>query len=64
MGLTAKVIAEDYNLSLVQIHTALTFAYEQLEEIKQAIHDEEIFVEAFKKSYSSKIKHLPDESIE
>jgi uncharacterized protein (DUF433 family) len=63
IGMTADEIASGYNLSLAQVHAALTFAYEHLEDIREAIRAEAAFVEAFKKAYPSKL-HLPSDDAE
>jgi uncharacterized protein (DUF433 family) len=48
MGMTPEEIAEAYNLSLAQIHAALSYAYDHLDEIKAAIQAEDEFVERLK----------------
>ncbi len=55
MGMSDDEIAERYNLSLAEIHAALTFAFEHLEEIRQAIHNEDEFVEALFEDQLSKL---------
>lgn len=53
MGMSADEIATNYNLSLTQVHAALAYAYDHLDEIRSAMQAEEIFVEQFKKQFSS-----------
>ena len=55
MGMNDDEIAGEHDLSLAQVHAALTYAYEHLEEIRQAIHDEDEFVETLFKGRSSKL---------
>jgi uncharacterized protein (DUF433 family) len=56
MGMSPDEIASGWGLSLAEVHAALTFAYEHLEEIRQAIRDEENFVAELKKNHTSKLK--------
>jgi uncharacterized protein (DUF433 family) len=63
MGMTADEIAEGHNLTLAQVHAALTYAYEHLDEIRQAMREEDEFIEAYKAKHPSRIKiDLDDES--
>jgi len=61
LGMTAAEIATEYNLSLMQVHAALTFAYEHLDEILADIEASEANVESFKREYPDKVKRLPGE---
>ena len=56
MGMTPDEIAKSYDLSLTQIHAALAFAYENIEFIRQEIHEEDTLVEEMKKRNPSKLK--------
>ena len=49
MGMSPDEIANQYNLSLGQVHGALTFAYDNLEAIQESIQKEVEFVEALKR---------------
>ncbi len=60
-GMSAGEIASEYNLSLAQVHAALTFAFEHLEEILAEIEASESNVESFKRDYPDKVKKLPGE---
>lgn len=51
MGMTADEIAQQYHLSLAQVHAALAYCYEHLNEIRQAMEAEDKFVEEFKQNY-------------
>jgi uncharacterized protein (DUF433 family) len=55
MGMTDDEIAAEYNLSLVQVHAALTYAFEHLEEIRQAIRESDDFAESLLKDNPSKL---------
>jgi uncharacterized protein (DUF433 family) len=62
MGMSADEIASQYNLTLAEVFAALTFAFEHLDEIRQAIREEDEFVEQFKQQHPSKFLKLdPDE---
>lgn len=61
LGMTASEISAEYNLSLAQVHAALTFAYENLEDILAAIEDSEQNVETFKSDYPEQVKKLSGE---
>jgi uncharacterized protein (DUF433 family) len=60
MGMSADEIAREYDLSLVQVHAALTYAYEHMDEIREAIRKEDEFIEQYKKLHPSKLR-LVDE---
>lgn len=60
MGMSADDIARDHSLSLAQVHAALAYAYEHIDEIREAIAREEAFVEAYKKDHPSELR-LVDE---
>jgi uncharacterized protein (DUF433 family) len=55
MGMTDDQIAEQYGLSLAEVHAALTFAFDHLEEIRRAIHEEDAFVETLFRDHPSKL---------
>ncbi len=56
MGLTADEIASKHNLTLAQVHAALTYAYEHLDEIREALRAEDEFVEEMKQKYPSRLQ--------
>lgn len=56
MGMTADEIANKHDLSLAQVHAALTYAYEHLDEIREAIHAEEEIVAELKAAHPSKLQ--------
>jgi uncharacterized protein (DUF433 family) len=56
MGLSADQIARDYNLTLPQVHAALTYAYEHLDEIREAIRQEDEFIEQYMREHPSKLR--------
>lgn len=51
-GMTAKEIAEHYGLTLAQVHAALTYAYDHLDDILAAIRTEDEFVVSLKQKLS------------
>jgi uncharacterized protein (DUF433 family) len=55
MGKSDEEIASEYGLSLAQIHAALTYAYEHLDEIREAIRKEDEFIEEYKKQHPSRL---------
>jgi uncharacterized protein (DUF433 family) len=61
LGMSAAKIASEYNLSLAQVHAALTFAFDHLEEILADIEASEHNVESFKRDYPDQVKKLPGE---
>lgn len=61
MGMSAKEIAEQYNLTLGQVYAALTYAYDHLEEIEADIREDDAFVEEFMKRNPSILKPRLDE---
>lgn len=61
MGLSADEIAQNYDLNLGQIHAALTYAYEHIDEIRMDIREDEEFVAEFMKKHPSKLKPSVDE---
>jgi uncharacterized protein (DUF433 family) len=56
MGLSADEIAREHDLTLAQVHAALTFAYENIEQIRADVRADDAIVEAFKKDHTSKLK--------
>ena len=61
LGLTAAEIAREYNLSLAQVHAALTYAFENLDQILADIEASEKNVESFKRDYRDNVKKLRGE---
>ncbi len=63
LGMSADEIASAYNLSLVQVHAALTYAFEHLDEIRADILEGEQIAEAIKKQNPSllleKLNRIP-----
>lgn len=54
-NLSADAIAREYKLSLAQVYAALTFAFDNLEAIRQAIRESDAQAERIRSQYSSKI---------
>jgi uncharacterized protein (DUF433 family) len=54
-GQSADNIASEYNLSLVQIYAALTYAFDHLETIRETIRESEDFNNNLKQKYPSKL---------
>lgn len=46
MGHSPDQIASEYDLTLAEVHAALTYYYDHREEIERQLEDEEIFVES------------------
>ncbi len=61
LNMSDKEIAAQYNLSLAQVHAALTYAYEQLDQILADIAASEANVESFKRDYPDQVKKLAGE---
>lgn len=55
LGQSADEIASEYNLSLAQVYAALTYAFEYLGEIREAIRESDKFIETLKQKYPSKL---------
>lgn len=55
LGMTADEIASAYSLTLVQVHAALTYAFEHLDEIRADILESEQTAEAIEKENPSLI---------
>ena len=53
MGQSPDQIASDYDLTLAEIHAALTYYYDHREEIEAELEDEEVFVESQRLIYDS-----------
>ena len=53
LGMSADEIASAYSLTLVQVHAALTYAFEHLDEIRADILEGERTAEAIKKQNPS-----------
>ncbi|MBA3870655.1 MAG: DUF433 domain-containing protein [Chloroflexota bacterium] len=56
LGMSADEIASAYSLSLVQVHAALTYAFEHLDEIRTDILEGERIAEAIQKQNPSRIQ--------
>lgn len=63
MGLSDRKIADDYSLSLSQVHAALAYAYDHIEDIREAIRAADELVEEMTPAYPSKIppRYLSDD---
>lgn len=61
LGMSADEIAEQYNLSQVQVYAALTFAFEHLDQILADIKASEANAELFQRDFPDKVKKLPGE---
>ena len=57
LGHCPDTISEDYDLSLVDIFTALAYYYAHQEEIDRAIKNTDEFIESLKTENPSKIRH-------
>ena len=55
MGMSEAEIAAEYELDLADIHAALAYYFDHLEEIEQRLREEDAFVES--------IKNLPQEEM-
>lgn len=55
LGMSADEIASAHSLSLVQVHAALTYAFEHLEEIRADILEGEQTAEAIRQLNSSQV---------
>ena len=63
MGMSDDEIAAHYDLSLAEIHAALTYAYEHLDEIRTAMREEDEFVEEIFRNHQSKLpRNLTDDA--
>ena len=63
LGMTPDEIATEYDLTLADIFAALAYYFDHRESIDQAIHDDESFVEALRKTSPSLLrKKLADYS--
>ena len=56
LGMSADEIASAYSLTLVQVHAALTYAFEHLDEIRADILESERTAEAIKQQNPSLIQ--------
>lgn len=56
MGMDPGSIAREYNLTMAQVHAALTYAFDHLPEILADIQESDAIVESFKKQHVSKLK--------
>lgn len=53
MGKSVDEIASEYNLSLAEIHAALSYYFDHQSEVNAGIHDSQAFVKELKKQNSS-----------
>jgi len=60
MGYSVEKIAEDYNLSLADVHAALAYYYDHKEEVDNSIVEGEKVVAEMKKQYPSKLQKKLD----
>jgi uncharacterized protein (DUF433 family) len=56
MGQPLTQIAQDYNLSLAELHAALSYYYDHQAEIEQSITAAETFAEEFRQTNSSPLQ--------
>ena len=56
LGKTADDIADEYDLTLSEVHAALAYYFDHREEIDKGLEDGEAFVESLRKSTPSKLK--------
>jgi uncharacterized protein (DUF433 family) len=56
LGMSADEIASAYSLTLAQVHAALTYAFEHLDEIRADILESEHIAETFKKDNPSLVQ--------
>ncbi len=57
MGYTADDIATEYDLKLAEIYAALTYYYDNPQEIDEAIKDSQAFVEEMRQKVPSKLPY-------
>jgi uncharacterized protein (DUF433 family) len=60
MGMDAATIAREYDLTLAQVHAALTYAFDDLPEILADIQESDAIVEQYKTVHPTKL-HLADQ---
>jgi len=58
LGLSPDEIAEEYNISLADVHAALAYYFDHREEIDDSIAESEAFAESLKKTTSSKLARI------
>ena len=56
LGQTIDEIANDYNLSLAAIHSALAYYYDHQAEIENQLTEDDAFVEAFRRQNPSRLQ--------
>lgn len=54
-GMSADEIASEYNLTLIEVYAALTFAFEHLTEIQEAIRQSDQNAAEIRQKYPSKL---------
>jgi uncharacterized protein (DUF433 family) len=55
MGKSAEEIAEEYDLSLAQVHAALAYYFDHRQEIDGSIDESRRFIEDLKRNHNSKL---------
>lgn len=53
LRMSADEIAREYDLSLAQIHAALAFYFDHVEEINEQIRNDDAYIEEMRKQYPS-----------
>src|SRR5690349_19955913 len=61
MGMDVDEIASGYSLTFAQIYAALTFVYDNLDQIRADIAESERIADEFKAKHPSKLKTLPED---
>ena len=64
MGRSADEIADDYDLTLAQVHAALAYYFDHREEIDNSIQEGRAFVAAMQKAMPSKLTAKPQQKSE
>lgn len=55
-GLDAEAIAAEYDLTLGQVHAALSYYYDHRDEIDQSMREDEAFVEEMRSRFQSDVQ--------
>jgi uncharacterized protein (DUF433 family) len=61
LGMDTNEIASQYNLTPSQVYAALTYAFDNLEQIKADIQESDRVADEFKQKHPDKLKKLPGE---
>ncbi|MBW4517045.1 MAG: DUF433 domain-containing protein [Timaviella obliquedivisa GSE-PSE-MK23-08B] len=56
MGQPLETVAQEYELSLAAVHTAMAYYYDHQVEIAQSITDSEAFAEEFRQNHPSPLQ--------